>query len=226
MTKIIFQSIFLFFLAVSTAQAQKQTGIASYYADKFDGKATSNGEKYNHKKLTAAHKFLPFGTMVKVTNLKNREVVEVRINDRGPFIEGRIIDLSRAAAEKLKFTAQGITEVEIEITDAGDGKSSSNRVLEVDEPIDIKSYFAVEVEKESPSGWGVQVGSFEGFDNMLRLSENLEKSYRADVLVEVKDLPNKKAYAIILGQYNNRKKADELKVKIADRFPGAFVVKF
>ncbi|MBK6267043.1 septal ring lytic transglycosylase RlpA family protein [Marivirga sp. S37H4] len=226
MNKIILQSIILLLIVTFSAQAQKQTGIASYYADKFDGKSTASGEKYNHKKLTAAHKFLPFGTMVKVTNLANGKFVEVRINDRGPFVEGRVIDLSREAAEKLKFTSQGLTEVEIEVTDAGDGKSGSNRVLEVDHPVDIRSFFAVDVEKENPKGWGVQVGSFEGFDNMLRLAENLEKSYSTKVLVEVRDLQDKKAYAIILGQYKNRKKADNLKEKIADRFPGAFVVKY
>jgi rare lipoprotein A len=226
MKKTVFQLFILMLLVSFSVQAQKQKGIASFYADKFDGKLTASGEKYDHKKLTGAHKFLPFGTVVKVTNLSNNESVEVRINDRGPFVEGRIIDVSRSAAEKLKFTAQGLTEVEIEVIDAGDGRSGSNRIFQIDQAVDIKSYFALDVKQENPKGWGVQVGSFQGFDNMLRLSENLQKSYREDILIEVKDLQDRKAYAIILGQYNNRKKADELKLKVVDRFPGAFVVKF
>ncbi|GAA5032487.1 hypothetical protein GCM10011506_23750 [Marivirga lumbricoides] len=226
MKKNIIQFFIFTLLLTSSAFAQKQKGIASFYADKFDGKLTASGEKYDHKKLTAAHKFLPFGTLIKVTNLSNNESVEVRVNDRGPFVEGRVVDVSRSAAEKLKFTAQGLTEVEIEVVDAGDGRSGSNRIFQIDQTVDIKSYFALDVRQEEPKGWGVQVGSFQGFDNMLRLSENLQKSYREDIIIEVKDLQDKKAYAIILGQYNSRKKADDLKLKVIDRFPGAFIVKF
>src|SRR5688572_14799873 len=85
-------------LFCSGAYAQVQTGKASFYADKFDGTITASGEKYRHNKLTAAHKTLPFGTKVRVTNLSNNKTVEVVINDRGPYVDGRIIDLSRSAA--------------------------------------------------------------------------------------------------------------------------------
>ncbi|HTY35609.1 MAG TPA: septal ring lytic transglycosylase RlpA family protein, partial [Bacteroidota bacterium] len=76
-------------------------GIASYYADDYNGKQTSNGEVYNMNDLTAAHRTFPFGTKVRVTNLENKKTVEVRVNDRGPFKEGRMIDLSLAAAKEL-----------------------------------------------------------------------------------------------------------------------------
>src|SRR4051812_36002691 len=89
-----------FFLTV-TASAQVQKGEGSFYADKFEGKTTASGEIYSHTKLTAAHRTLPFGTRLRVTNIATNETVEVIVNDRGPFAEGRIIDLSRAAAEKL-----------------------------------------------------------------------------------------------------------------------------
>ena len=134
MNKIIITSIFVVLMVGTNAQAQIQKGLASFYADKFDGRLTASGEKYTHNKLTAAHKFLPFGTVVKVTNLANNESVEVRINDRGPFVEGRVIDLSKKAAENLKFTGQGLTEVKIEVIDAGDGMSGSNREIQIDEP--------------------------------------------------------------------------------------------
>jgi rare lipoprotein A len=91
----------------------KQTGKASYYADKFNGKPTASGEPYNSSKLTAAHRTLPFGTMVKVVNLRNQKEVVVRINDRGPFAAGRIIDLSKAAAQKIDMLQSGIVEVTI-----------------------------------------------------------------------------------------------------------------
>lgn len=216
----------LFNLSYGVAFAQIQKGTASYYADKFEGKQTASGEKYKHKKLTAAHKSLPFGTIVKVTNLENEESVEVRINDRGPFVEGRIIDLSRSAAEKLKFTSQGLAEVQIEVIDAGDGRTNSNRPVQIDQNIENESYFQMKVKRKNPSGFGVQVGSFRGFDNMLKLSENIEKSYRAILYVEVKELNDAKVYALILGDYNNRRKADKLKAKISDRFPDAFVTRY
>jgi rare lipoprotein A len=90
-------------------------GFASYYGDKFHGRTTANGEVFDQEALTAAHKTLPFGTIVKVTNVKNNRTVVVRVNDRGPFVEGRIIDLSRRAAEEIDMIRAGVTEVEIEI---------------------------------------------------------------------------------------------------------------
>ncbi len=88
-------------------------GIASYYADKFHGRLTANGERFDQNKLTAAHRTLPFGTRVRVRNLRNDKVVVVRINDRGPFVDNRIIDLSRAAAEALEMIRDGVVPVEV-----------------------------------------------------------------------------------------------------------------
>lgn len=92
-----------------------ETGMASYYGvnDGFNGRKTANGEIFNTYRLTAAHKTLPFGTVVKVTNLSNGESVKVRINDRGPYIKGRIIDLSAKAAEKLDMTSKGVAQVKL-----------------------------------------------------------------------------------------------------------------
>ncbi|MEM7107449.1 MAG: septal ring lytic transglycosylase RlpA family protein [Bacteroidota bacterium] len=93
-------------------------GKASFYADKFKGRKTASGEKYTPSKLTAAHKKLPFGTLVKVTNLKNGLSVKVVINDRGPFVPGRIIDLSKAAASKIDMLEDGVVDVELKIIEA------------------------------------------------------------------------------------------------------------
>ena len=87
--------------------------MASFYSESYNGKKTANGEIYNSSDMTAAHKKLPFGTKVKVTNLSNGKTVKVRINDRGPFISGRIIDLTRAAAKKIDMINQGVTKVKI-----------------------------------------------------------------------------------------------------------------
>lgn len=89
-------------------------GVASYYADRFHGRMTANGETFDMTELTAAHRTLPFDTWVRVTNLSNGQQVVVRINDRGPYIDGRIIDLSKGAAEEIGMIEPGITEVKIE----------------------------------------------------------------------------------------------------------------
>jgi rare lipoprotein A len=91
----------------------EETGMASYYGGKYIGRPTASGEIFVADKLTAAHKTLPFGTMVKVTNLSNNKSVIVRINDRGPFVKGRIIDLSELAAKKIDMMQQGIVKVTI-----------------------------------------------------------------------------------------------------------------
>jgi rare lipoprotein A len=92
-----------------------QEGEASYYAHKFHGRTTANGEIYDENEMTAAHKTLPFGTTVRVTNLANGKKVVVRVNDRGPFVKGRIIDLSFKAAGKLDYISRGVVKVRVEV---------------------------------------------------------------------------------------------------------------
>jgi len=90
-----------------------ETGMASYYSETYNGKKTANGEIYHSSELTAAHKKLPFGTKVKVTNISNGKTVKVRVNDRGPYVAGRIIDLTREAAKKIDMLAAGVVKVKI-----------------------------------------------------------------------------------------------------------------
>ncbi len=92
-----------------------QTGLASYYADRYHNKKTASGERYNNSASTAAHMTLPFGTMVRVTNLANGKSVVVRVNDRGNFARGRIIDLSRAAFSRIGNTRSGLIKVRLEV---------------------------------------------------------------------------------------------------------------
>lgn len=89
-------------------------GEASFYADKFHGRPTASGERFDNGRLTAAHRTLPFGTKVRVTNLANGRSVVVRVNDRGPFVKGRIIDLSRAAAQRIDMVRAGVVRVKVE----------------------------------------------------------------------------------------------------------------
>ncbi len=100
---------------------EEETGLASWYGPGFHGKTAADGSRYNQRKLTAAHRVLPFGTLVRVTNLENGRSVKVKITDRGPFVEGRIIDLSKKAAKKLKMVDRGVVRVKLEVVEWGDG---------------------------------------------------------------------------------------------------------
>ncbi|GAC1380098.1 MAG: hypothetical protein NVSMB45_02980 [Ginsengibacter sp.] len=108
--------VLLLSLSIVTACSQKisQTGKASFYSSKFNGRKTASGETFRNSKKIAAHRTLPCGTKVKVTNLSNGQSVKVRIADRGPFVAGRIIDLSRKAARRIGLIDQGVGTVKIE----------------------------------------------------------------------------------------------------------------
>lgn len=105
------------FLMSDVTPRPTELGIASYYANKFHGRKTASGERFSQDSLTAAHRTLPMGTVVRVTNIANDKSVFVRVNDRGPFVPGRLIDLSAAAADSLGFIHRGTTKVRVEVWD-------------------------------------------------------------------------------------------------------------
>ena len=108
--------------AVEAGPSQIAVGIASWYGKEHHGKTTANGEIFDMNKLTAAHRSLRFGTTIRVTNLSNGQSVEVRVNDRGPFVAGRIIDLSMEAARRLGMVTAGLAKVKLEILEPAKGK--------------------------------------------------------------------------------------------------------
>lgn len=157
-----------------------QVGVASWYGGKFQGRLTANGERFDTRQMTAAHRSLPFNTRVEVTHLHSGKKVQVRINDRGPFVAGRIIDLSFAAATQLGLSKSGVADVGLTVLQWGDGKSYHH--LPQPKP-DAKP-------KRKSSGvvpgsnW-LQVGGFSQKDNALRLAEALtQKAFRPVVLTE------------------------------------------
>jgi rare lipoprotein A len=109
----------LSFLLFQSTQAQvlgtEQNGKASFYAKKFNGRSTSCGEKFSSEELTAAHRSLPYNTMIEVTNLSNNKSVVVRVNDRGPYSRSRLLDLSHAAADQLGMIKKGIAQVRMRV---------------------------------------------------------------------------------------------------------------
>ena len=227
MKSLIFSTALILTITLSGI-AQTQTGKASFYADKFEGSPTASGEKYRHNKLTAAHKSLPFGTRVRVTNLANKQTVEVVINDRGPYVEGRVIDLSKSAAEKLGFINMGLAEVQVDVLDAGDGKTSDPDPVKVIGNVSVEEneFYDFEIARLRPTGFGVQIGTYQELVNLIRFSENLKSSYQKKVTVQVKVVNGVKYYGIILGQFSGRAKAEGFREEVRKKFPDAFIVEY
>ena len=142
---------------LATPLAGEETGYASFYAGKFQGRLTANGEVFDTKRFTAAHKTLPFNTIVRVTNIENEETTFVRINDRGPFVEGRVIDLSRVAAASIGMVAAGIARVRVDVVSPGDNQT----------------YHRTGYESEL---FSVQVAAFGELENAERMKKALESS--------------------------------------------------
>lgn len=150
-------------IAHSNAKNFTQKGLASWYGKKFHGRKTANGETYDMHAMTAAHKELPFGTCVKVHNLNNGKKVEVRINDRGPFIRGRIIDLSYKAAKKLDIVKTGTVPVKITVISAkfkSETKNKNNKII---------------LEEYCYGKFTIQLGAFSEYTNALKLKRKLDK---------------------------------------------------
>ena len=220
--------IVCFLPLMAAGQTFTQSGLASFYADKYEGRTTASGEKYRHSQMTAAHKTLPFGTIVRVVNMENDAEVRVKINDRGPYVDGRIIDLSRSAAEKLGFVTAGLAEVQIEVLDAGDGKGNSYSAnADYDEPpVDEREFYDFDIARIQPAGYGVQIGSYRELVNLVRLAENLKSSYRKKVTVWVSIVQGDKYYRLIVGKEKSRKKAEALKAKLARKYPDCYIIDF
>lgn len=123
-------------LPAAAADRIAHDGIASFYGREHHGGPTSSGERFNMNAMTAAHRTAPLGSHLQVTNLANGKTIVVRINDRGPFVRGRIIDLSRAAAAELGFIGSGLTRVHVQTADAGTpaGTTGATRLAEAEEP--------------------------------------------------------------------------------------------
>ena len=157
------KTFFLLFLFASSsfsfAGVYKSNAKASYYAEKYHGRKTANGEVFNMYAMTCAHKTLPFGTVLRVTNLKNNKSVDVRVNDRGPFVKGREIDLSKAAAQKLGMIKTGTANVKIEIL--------TEKVAVPKKSVQVKNT------SSGADFWDVQVAAFSSHENANRLAQNL-----------------------------------------------------
>jgi rare lipoprotein A len=167
-----------------------QVGVASWYGIEEHGKKAASGERFSMYDHTAAHRSLPMGTVVRVTNLENGRDVIVRINDRGPFVDGRIIDLSYAAAKSIDMTENGTAKVKIEVI------SVPNRT---------EGYFDAK--------YTIQVGSFKDRENALSVKEKLDDDLE-DVRVEALNLNGDNYYRVRIGRFSKRRDAEKTASKL------------
>ena len=184
-----------------------QEGIASWYGPDFHGKKTSNGETYDMHAMTAAHKTLPLGVFVKVHNKENGQETIVRVNDRGPFVKNRIIDLSYSAAKRLGVDQKGTAPVRIEAL----GYRAGGEGFAAPETYDSGSY-------------SVQVGAFKDRQNAARLSEELRRLHGyAEVRAAV--VNGEQFYRVQAGRFSSLHDAEEAEARFSDQgYPGSFVV--
>jgi rare lipoprotein A len=164
-----------------------QQGIASWYGADFHGKQTSSGEVYDMYQLTCAHNTLPLGTMVMVTNLENGRSVELKVNDRGPFVKERIIDVSSAAAQMLGMWEKGTASVKVEV---------------------------ISLAPELVQRFTLQVGSFIDETNAQKLAEQLRKSFE-NVTITTLETPTQKYHRVRVGQFETRESASVMAEKLS-----------
>ncbi len=192
---------------LTALEAYKSGVTASYYAEDFHGKRTSNGERFNMNDYTCAHKSLPFNTILKVTNLANGKTCEVRVNDRGPFVASREIDLSKAAAVKLGMIGSGTTKVKLEIVKRGpdtklsqqtaasaskimqklggssaNSKTSSSSKSEGSSKSSAKTKTTVKL--TAGTYWDIQLGAFSSKENAKDFARRLSRAGFKDIVLQ------------------------------------------
>lgn len=188
---IAFSIIMTFSVLGFSLEVYKESATASFYGADFHGKKTSNGETFNMNDYTCANKDLPFDTVLKVTNLENGKSVEVRVNDRGPFVVGRDVDLSTQAAIDLEMTKSGLATVKLEIVKMGpdtklsrDTAASAKRIMAAKTPAPEATAKPAQESAPKPAEtpvvseeklWDIQVASFSSRDNALAFARNLSK---------------------------------------------------
>ena len=175
-----------------------ETGLASWYGYPYHGRPAADGEIYDMEQLTAAHRTLPFGTRVRVTNLTNQKTVDVRIIDRGPFIDGRIIDLSHAAAQAIDLIGPGVAQVRLDVLALAEIRPGDN-------------------------WYAVQAGAFAEKSRAERLRDRLEQEYGPAHLVMRAGTPT--LWRVIVGSEPTETAANDLARRIRQEAGNAFVVR-
>jgi rare lipoprotein A len=247
MKHIVLLFLVLLFSGFCQAQQYWEAGTCSYYADRVQGRHTASGERYDKYLLTAAHRTLPFNSLVRVTNLKNNKNVVVRIIDRGPYTKDRIMDLSKAAARELGMLGYGVTWVTIESVGMADADSVNafleQRKKEAAERKKLKTQPKQKIEKQvdvlttgsfynqdlvvcNPMGYGIQVGYYGNLINCRSDMHTYQSAYNTSVFMYVGVKNKSKYYRLIMGQFASKESAMNLYQMIIKDFPHSFIVKY
>ena len=177
-----------------------ETGLASWYGHPYPGRPSSSGEIYDMDQLTAAHRTLPFGSIVEVKNLDNGRTVTVRINDRGPFAEGRIIDLSRAAARQIGLIGPGTALVRIQLLGYADPEAA-----------------------RAPALYTIQAGAFADRRNAERFQHKLRRQYEpVDIVASVS---SPVVHRVYVGRFGDLREAEEAAARLRREVRDVFVVR-
>ena len=230
--------------------AQRYTGRASFYADRFHKRRTASGALYYKDSMTCAHRTLPFGTYERVTNQNNGKSVILEVTDRGPFIKGRIIDLSSAAAKKLVFIAAGTAPVVVEVVPGpeepapapvvpADSTVLAEEVDDEEESLPIQPLLPADsnfgnnreatvdrsrMDKTRRKGYGVQLGSFEQMDNALKLLVQLQQDGFDEAYVFEDNFNGVPRYRLLVGALEDRSGAVQLKEQLNRKGYLGFIV--
>jgi rare lipoprotein A len=193
-----------------------QFGKASWYGKKFHGRPTASGEIFNMYKKSAAHKTLPMSTYVKVQNLSNKKYSVVRVNDRGPFVKGRIIDLSYAAAKEIGLIGAGVVNVRIVALGREVGRLESEG----------GSKPVVELTDLEKGEFTIQVGAFQEEENALKLADRLKVIFDYVQIAVHEDEDRRKLYRVHVTKSKTLTRAGEIEKRLEEMgFTGAFIVR-
>jgi rare lipoprotein A len=205
----------IWYYPLPSADGYLEDGLASWYGPDFHGKPTSCGEPYNMWADTAAHKTLPLGTYVKVTNLENGRSTILRINDRGPFVAGRVIDLSAKGAQDLGCRTKGLARVRVEAVQFAAPQLVGNATYWKADPVPSFRY----------GRFAVQVGAFHDQANAYRLKERMSRQNRETRITERPEISGLPWYRVQVGSYQDLVVAKaELERFRSNGFPDAFVI--
>ena len=222
-----------YFLFPDSVDAKKsgfsQTGSASLYANKFQNKKTASGEPFNMHDYTAAHRSLKFGTYIKVTNLQNNKFVIVRVNDRGPFVKGRIIDVSQAAAKELGFFQQGTAQVKIETVsepNPSNNQIDNNPLIAQNESQPLtRGILPQNNSADTKTSYSVQVGAFANPDNAEKLKIFLtDKKFKDINILKIK-YPDTVLYKVFVGNFFTYEEANNHKEKLFKNNIDGFIIR-
>ena len=203
----------LVFTAAAQTELLPETGKASFYHDKFVGRKTASGERFSQKKYTCAHRSLPFGTQLKVTNLKNGKTVVVTVNDRGPFTKGRLLDMSKKAAQELGFVNDGVANIVVERV--SDPFELPYTILNDS----VRAHYCIDTEKPV----SIKLADVETQERLKEIVSCAGKELDREILVQTVQGESSTSYIVFVGIFYRQEDAHDFLDKVEHYYPEAQV---